>query len=109
MKILLDECVPRRLKTRLVGHECHTAAEAGFAGKKNGELLRLAEAAGYHILLTVDRGIEHQLNMGRRTISVVILASKSNRFRDLLPLVPDCLHAASKISPGEILKLSRRS
>src|ERR1700737_4385139 len=45
MRILLDECVPVALKRNLVsfGHECQTVREAGFAGKKNGELLTLAE------------------------------------------------------------------
>ena len=108
MRILLDECVPRRLKTHFPGHECRTAAEAGFAGKANGELLHLAETGGYHVLLTVDRGIQHQMNMRGRSISVVILGSKSNRFQDLLALVPDCLDAFSKLGHGEILKLSLR-
>ena len=48
MRILLDECVPVALKRNLVsfGHECQTVREAGFAGKKNGELLTLAEPLG---------------------------------------------------------------
>jgi hypothetical protein len=47
MKILLDECVPKDLRLSFVGHECQTVPKAGFAGKKNGELLTLAEAAGF--------------------------------------------------------------
>ena len=45
MRILLDEGVPVASKRHLVslGHECQTVPEAGFAGKKNGELLALAE------------------------------------------------------------------
>jgi predicted nuclease of predicted toxin-antitoxin system len=108
MKILLDECVPRKLKTRLTGHDCRTASEAGFAGKKNGELLRLAESDGYRALLTVDRGIEFQLNMRGRQISVLILTAKSSRFRDLVPLVPDFLETLSTLQPGEIVTLPRR-
>jgi hypothetical protein len=37
MRILLDECLPRRLKFDLVGHEVDTVPEAGWAGKSNGE------------------------------------------------------------------------
>jgi hypothetical protein len=73
--------VPRKLKTRLTGHKCRTAAEAGYAGKKNGELLNLAESDGYNVLLTVDRGIEFQLNIRGPKISLVILNSKSSRLR----------------------------
>lgn len=45
MKLLIDECVPRKFKFNLTagGHVCSTVQEAGFAGKKNGELLRLAD------------------------------------------------------------------
>jgi hypothetical protein len=57
MRLLLDECVPRKLKNHLPGIECRTVPEAGLAGKKNGELLSLAEVAGFHALLTVDQGI----------------------------------------------------
>jgi hypothetical protein len=47
MKVLLDECIPRKFKNALPEHECQTVPEAGFAGQKNGVLLSLAEAAGF--------------------------------------------------------------
>ena len=109
MRILLDECMPRKLKKRLSGHECRTASEAGFAGKENGELLRLAEAGGCDVLLTMDRGIEHQLNMRGRKISVVILQSKSSRLRDLIPLMPECLEALATLRAGQILRIPRQT
>ena len=43
MRILIDECIPRKLKRHLSGHECQTVPESGLAGKDNGELLSLAE------------------------------------------------------------------
>ena len=42
MRVLLDECVPRALRHELPGHDVKTVAEAGWAGVKNGKLLRLA-------------------------------------------------------------------
>jgi predicted nuclease of predicted toxin-antitoxin system len=45
MRILLDECVPRRLRNHLPQHECQTAQRAGFGGLENGELLEAAENA----------------------------------------------------------------
>jgi hypothetical protein len=56
-------------------------------GLKNGELLKSAEAAGFDVFLTADQGIEYQQNLNARTIAIVILRAKSNRLRDLLPLV----------------------
>jgi hypothetical protein len=42
VRVLLDECLPRRLKRELVGHDARTAPEMGWASKRNGELLVLA-------------------------------------------------------------------
>lgn len=58
MKILLDECLPRRLKDKFSGHECLTVPEALLSGKKNGELLTNAEQQGFEIFSTMDKGIE---------------------------------------------------
>lgn len=55
MRLLLDECIPRKLKNYLAIHKCTTVPEAGFAGKKNGELLTLAERAGFELFITVDK------------------------------------------------------
>ena len=56
MKLLLDECVPKRLKSRLGGHECRTTPEMGWSGKSNGEWLGLA-APHFDVLVTIDAGI----------------------------------------------------
>ena len=55
MRVLLDECVPRALRNDLPGHEVKTVAELGWAGVKNGELLRRA-AAEFDVLITVRNG-----------------------------------------------------
>lgn len=43
MKDLLDECLPKKLKRKVNGDVVKTVPEMGWAGKKNGDLLRLAE------------------------------------------------------------------
>jgi hypothetical protein len=73
MRVLLDECVPRKFKDSLPGHDCRTVPEEGLAGKKNGELLALAESAGFQVFLTLDRGLEYQQNLHPRIIAVVIV------------------------------------
>ncbi len=60
MRVLLDESLPRRLRQELPEHEVSTVPEAGWAGKANGELLRLAEPA-FEVFVTMDR----QLRRGR--------------------------------------------
>jgi predicted nuclease of predicted toxin-antitoxin system len=59
MRLLLDECIPRKLKDALAGHACQTVPEAGLAGKNNGELLSFAEKAGFDVFVTLDPGIKY--------------------------------------------------
>ncbi len=105
MKILLDECMPRKFKNRLVGHECRTVPEEGFAGKKNGELLSLAERAGFQAFLSLDRGIEYQQNLQSRGLAIVLIRAKSSRLDDLLPHVSQILDALKMMQPGQISKI----
>jgi len=60
----------------------------GGAGKKNGELLALAEKSGFEIFLTLDRGMEYEQSLKGREITIVLVAAKSNRLADLLPRMP---------------------
>jgi len=105
MRVLLDECVPRKLKSNLAGHDCRTVPEEGLAGKRNGELLLLAEEAEFDVFLTVDRGIEFQQNLQSRRLAVLLVRAASNRFADLLPHVPEILKKLESLSPGAIVIL----
>ena len=105
MRILLDECIPRKLKYRLPNHECRTVPEAGLAGKKNGSLLDLAESAGWEIFVTMDKGLQYEQNLAGRNIAILLLRAKSNRLADLLPLVPDLLKALKLARNGEIIRI----
>ena len=106
MKILIDECLPAALKEHVIalGNECQTVRQAGFGSKKNGELLVLAEGR-WDVLLTSDRNIKYQQNMTGRTVSIVILCSKSNRMQDLLPLMPAFAQALLCIGAGEVTEI----
>jgi predicted nuclease of predicted toxin-antitoxin system len=106
MKVLIDECAPRAIKKHLThhGHECLTVQEAGWAGKKNGELLLLAEDA-FDVLVTVDTNLHYQQNLAGRKIAIVILHSSSNRLDLLRQLFPAIVSALEKIKPGEITEV----
>ncbi len=105
MRILIDECIDERLRTAFSRHDCQTARYAGFAGYGNGELLSAAEAAGFEVLVTVDRGLEYEQNLRGRKISIVLLREKSNRLKDLLPHIPAVLVCLSSIKTGQIVKI----
>ncbi len=89
MKILFDECIPRKFKNSFPDHECRTVAEEGFSGEKNGELLRLAEAASFEVFISIDRGLEYEQNLRTRNIAVILVSATSSRLQDLLPHVPE--------------------
>ena len=82
MRVLLDECVPRRLKHELVGHDVRTAPEMGWASKRNGELLRLAERE-FDAFLTVDRKLQHQQNLSTFPIAIIVMLARTNTLLDL--------------------------
>ena len=103
MKVLLDECVPKKFKRELRGHSFLTAAEVGLAGLKNGVLLREAEAKGFDVLLTADNGIGYQQNLAGRKIAIVIVHARSNRLMDLMPHAPACLEALSTLRAGQLV------
>jgi len=86
MRVLLDECLPRKLKSDLAEHEVRTAQEEGWAGWKNGDLLQAASGR-FDVFLTVDRNIAFQQNLQGLRIAVVAMVAKSNRLRDVRPLV----------------------
>ena len=108
MRILLDECVPHRLRNHLPQHECQTAQRAGFGGLENGELLEAAENAKFDVLVTVDRGIEYQQEFGNRKIAMVILCAKSIKLNHLTPLVPALLDRLELIRPGQVIRIGEQ-
>ena len=79
MKLLLDECVRRRLKRDFVGHEVHTVEEAGFKGLENGDLLKAA-SSDYEVLITVDQNLPYQQNIAGLNIAILILAAERNSY-----------------------------
>ena len=104
MRLLLDECVPKRLKRELPGHDARTVQDLGWAGIQNGALLRLANGQ-FDALLTVDQGIEYQQNLSGLSISVVIMMAPSNDVDDLRPLLPGVEEALATLRPGEIIRV----
>ncbi len=73
MRILFDQGVPRGLAASLRNHEITEARQLNWERISNGALLRLAEEAGFHLLLTTDKNLRYQQNLAERAISIVVL------------------------------------
>ena len=104
MRILLDESLPRDLALDLTGHETQTVQKRGWAGLKNGELLRVA-APEFQVLLTGDTNLEFQQNLATLPIAVIVLVAVSNRIETLRPLIPAVLEALKTIQPGQLVRV----
>ncbi len=107
MRLLLDECVPRPLKRELAGHDVSTVVERGWSSKRNAELLRLMLAEGFEAFLTVDQNVPFQQNVAASGIAVLVVVARTNRLKELRPLVPGILDALRRVSaPNKRLKLT---
>jgi hypothetical protein len=102
VRVLLDECVPKKLRRDLPGHELRTVTEMGWAGTKNGPLLRQA-AAEFDVFLTVDQGIEFQQSLTGGDLAVIVMAARTNDIDDLRPLMPRVLVALASAKSGEVV------
>ena len=108
MRILLDENVPRKLKQAFPGFIVATVGEMGWAGVKNGELLKLAENV-FDVLITVDKGIQNQNVIESKNIALITLIVRWNKLPYLLPLIPQVLQAIADIQPGQMINISSLS
>jgi hypothetical protein len=107
MRVLIDENLPRDFVPYIKGHQCQTVVECGWAGKRNGELLQLAEAT-FQVLITLDKSVQYQQNMNNRKIGVLILRAQPNRIQDLIPLAPAGLAALESVQEGSVMVVGRK-
>ena len=104
-RVLFDECVPRRLLRELPGVDASHVITEGWAGQRNGALLRVMLAAGFRTLVTVDRNLHFQQNVAASGIAVVVLVARSNRVPDLVPQLPGLFDALAAAEPGTVAQV----
>lgn len=100
-RVLLDENLPRLLKRELPGFEVSTVVEVGWAGIKNGKLLRLAEAE-FDVFVTADKNLPHQQSLASLDLGFVVLRARTTKLEDLLPLVSAILEALPGVKAGQV-------
>lgn len=98
MRVLLDECVPKRLKRQLPDHDVLTVVEMGWSGVTNGKLLALA-AEQFDCFLTVDANIEKQQHLPAIPIAILLVRVVSNDPATLAALAPVIQEALASIQP----------
>ena len=101
MRILLDECVPRRFRRELPEYEVRTVPEMGWASFTNGVLLAAASGK-FDVLVTTDQRLSYQRNVASFPIAVVVLVARRNKLEFLLPLLPELMTVLEQVRPGEV-------
>lgn len=102
MKIIIDECVPSIVKRGLPEHEIVSVQDMGWAGIKNGELLKLVTAQ-FDVFITSDKNLRYQQNLTALAISIILLPS--NQVPVIKALLPNIDAALSKIKEPEFIEL----
>lgn len=108
MRVLLDEHLPIGLAAQLPDHAVDTVAGRGWAGIRNGDLLRQM-AGRYEVPVTMDRSIEFQQRVSTLPFGIVLVRALSNRLEHLRPLVQEILSAISAARPGQVRSVGRSS
>lgn len=73
MKILLDECVTKRLKQHLKEYEVFTVTQMRWNGLKNGKLLTECVNNNFSIVLTIDKNLMFQQNLEKYPLPLLFL------------------------------------
>ncbi len=107
VRVLIDECLPRQLKRLLADvHATKTVPECGWAGLKNGALLKQADSH-FEVLITADRAIHHQQNFSDLRIEIIVLPA--NRLRDVIAAVPALLQSLERFEAGQHVMMELKS
>jgi predicted nuclease of predicted toxin-antitoxin system len=88
MKILLDECIPKKLKHYLNEFDVYSVVELGWAGIKNGHLMALCIENKFDVLITIDKNLMFQQNLDKYNITIAVLNSKNSTVNELLEILP---------------------
>ena len=104
MRILLDECVPRRFRRELPEHEVRTVPEMGWASLRNSALLAAASGQ-FDVLVTTDQRLSYQQNVSTFAIAVVVLVARRNKLEFLLPIVTELKKILEEAKLGEVCRV----
>ena len=103
MRVLFDQATPVPIRELLVDHAVSTAAQQHWDRLRNGELLTVAEQAGFDVLLTTDKNMRYQQNMTGRTIAVVVIGVQ--QWPALQPHVARVVAAVNAATPGSFIEV----
>jgi len=104
MLVLFDNGTPRTLARYLIDQHTVTEARARrWDELENGELLNVAEAAGFEVLVTTDRNLRYQQNLAGHKIAIVVLGK--GRWSIIKTQVVQVVRAINSATPGSFAEV----
>jgi hypothetical protein len=104
MLVLFDHGTPRTLARHLIDRHTVTEARArGWERAENGELLALAEDAGFEVLVTTDQNLSYQQNLKSREIAIVVLGK--GQWGLIKRHIPQIVAAVNAATPGSFTEV----
>ena len=100
LRILLDECLDRRLTSEIKGHFVWTVQDKSWAGLKNGELLSKAQKE-FDVFITSDQNLSFQQNLPRYDIAVLVLCPVSSQLEDMRAIFSKVQKFLLDLKPGQ--------
>jgi hypothetical protein len=103
VRVLFDQGTPVPLRAHLPEHAVETAYERGWSTLKNGELLAVAQSAGFEVFVTTDKRLRYQQNLAGRSLAIVLLPTTSwPRLQRQLQSIANAVNGAK---PGSYFEL----
>ncbi len=102
MRILLDECVTKRVRPLLAGHDVLTVREMGWGGITNGKLLTRCCDSGFDVFLTIDKNLRHQQNTDRYPVIIAVLNVNSSSLAKVARFIPAFLSLLPNMEPHHV-------
>lgn len=107
MKVLLDECIPVRVKTLFHDIDVKSVNDMKWSSLKNGELLKIASENNFDYFLTLDKNLQYQQNIRKTKIAIIIFDVSTSKIEEIKPLIPKFIKQINRFNKGEAYLISK--
>lgn len=105
MKVLLDNCVPYRLKRLLTEHAVSHAKDERWSNLENGKLLAAAADAGFDVFITVDKKIKFEQNLNRLPLPIIEIDTADIRLPAIAAITAQINQAISLVAKSRFISI----
>ena len=109
MKILLDECLPVKLKNEFQDLDVHTVHDMNWIGEKDKTILSNANKNGFDIFITIDEGITKQINIDNYDLAIILIKVTKNTMDSLIPIVHHLKEKLQEVEKKKFYRISKKA